>query len=335
MSDANPATHLFWLFAVAAGFAPGARAFAPSVVSTPGTEPAVSIYDLGTRSSVEASPPEASSDLPEASERRLLMAEFQPKLTFAPIQGEKSEIPDHPSLNERFYFGVGAFAATSSTEAALESSTGIGASVDFENTLGLDSNAITPQGLARWRFSERWRLEFEYFKLDRSATKTIDGDITWGDDTFPDGTQVHSTFDISVLRLSCGYSFFKTKDKEVGVALGFHLTDVNVGLSSSGISGDDGKLLAPLPVLSVYGQFALTDVWAISSRFDAFRMEYDPFQGHIYSLGLDALCNPWRNFGFGIGYRALDIGGSIDGGDWEGELRSTYTGPIVFATLFF
>jgi hypothetical protein len=70
---------------------------------------------------------------------------------------------------------------------------------------------------ARWRFAEKWRLEAEYFGLKRSATRTLATEIEWGDTTYPVGTAVDSTFDITDTRLAVGYTFFKRKDKEIGV----------------------------------------------------------------------------------------------------------------------
>ncbi len=249
-----------------------------------------------------------------------------------PLQGT---IPVHPSLTDRFWFGVGAFLATTATEIRLDSDSGIGTNLDVEDVLGLDETVVAPQGLARWRISDRWRLELEYFEVDRSHTRQTTTDIDWGDQTFPAGTQIKSEFNMSVTRLSVGYSFFKRPDKELGVALGFHLTDIDARLSSSGGNAEGGAVLAPLPVISMYGQCALTDVWAVAGRLDAFRLEYDPYKGSIYSIGVDVLCQPWRHVGFGLGYRSLMVDASAQGSDWEGRFSTNFQGPIAFISCSF
>ena len=269
----------------------------------------------------------------DSPEMRLLADEFRPRI--ADSHDAQPPIPTHPALVDRFFFGVGAYAASSNTEARLDSPSGIGTTVDLEDVMGLESNDIVPQGIARWRMADRWRLELEYFELNRSNTQDVTIDIEWGDETFPVGTTVETTFDIAVARLSCGYSFFKRQDKELGVALGFHITDLHAELSGGGGNRDEGKLLAPLPVLSLYGQCALTDVWAISGRLDAFRLEYDSYEGHVYSIGLDALCQPWRHFGFGLGWRGLEIEASAENDGWKGEIGTSYTGPIAFISVSF
>jgi hypothetical protein len=244
-------------------------------------------------------------------------------------------VPHHPALTDRFFIGLGTFYAHSTSEARLTSPSGLGTSVSFEDALGLDNSDVVGQGLARWRMSDRWRLELEYFSLNRSNSKVLSQDIIWGDQTFPAGSQVDAKWDVSVARLSAGYSFFKTPDKELGVALGFHLTDIKAELATSGGNGDSGKLLAPLPVLSGYGQVALTDHWAIAARLDAFRLAYKPYEGHIFAMGVDLLYQPWRYLGFGLGFRSLEIAASASNNDWEGAVRSSFSGPIAFISTSF
>jgi hypothetical protein len=244
-------------------------------------------------------------------------------------------IPNNPALNDTWFFGLGATFMNSSTQAELKSGAGAGAIVDFEDAFGLAKNDWAPEGLARWRFSERWRVEFEYFSFNRENSKTTAQDITWGNTTIPAGTQVNAKFDVSDIRLSCGYSFFKTQDKELGVALGLHVMNFDAELSTSGGSAGEGKVTAPLPVASMFGQFALTDEWSVGGRLDVLRIEYQPFYGNIISVGVDALWQPWRHWGFGLGWRTLQVSGGLSSSDWDGSINTTYTGPIAYVTSSF
>ena len=54
------------------------------------------------------------------------------------------------------------------------------------------------------RLGERWRLQFEYYDLNRSATKTITRQIDWGDTTFPIGATINTKFDSTIYRLTGG-----------------------------------------------------------------------------------------------------------------------------------
>jgi hypothetical protein len=217
----------------------------------------------------------------------------------------------------------------------LQSSAGVGGIIDFENVLGLKEESWVPILNARWRTSENWRIELEYFNLNRSGTKTLGQDITWNGQTIPAGSTVDSKFDFSDVRVSFGYSVYKTKDKELGFALGAHVADIKAEIGLSGQSGAAGKLIAPLPVFSMFSGFAMSDNWAVAARFDAFSLTFDPFHGHLYDLGLDLLWNPWRHIGFGAGFRSLQVQAGVSATDFSGDIDMNFSGPIIYMTAAF
>jgi hypothetical protein len=248
----------------------------------------------------------------------------------------EGDIPDHPALSAKWYFGAGLFIPKTTTEARLTSSTlGVGAIVDFEDTLGMDDEKEVPGFMARWRIGHRWRIEAEYFQLNRSATRGTDREITWGDVVYPINTQVSSSFDFSDLRVSAGYSFFRTKDKELGVGLGFHVAAYDISLTAAAVGSESEDVTAPLPVLNIYGQFALTDRWAVGARLDRLSLNYDKYEGSIGSLGVDLMYQPFRNFGLGLGYRATVFDLKVSENNRELEVRQNFSGPILFLTANF
>jgi hypothetical protein len=257
-----------------------------------------------------------------------------------PVQAQ-DVVPNHPALTDKFYFSVGAFVPKTSTSASLESSSaGAGAVIDFERALGMRTQEVVPDVGFRWRFTERWRLEAEYFQLNRSGDKVLGQDITWNGQPITAGSEVLSKFDFSDLRTSVGYSFFKTKDKELGVSFGFHVASYDVGLQAvtgpAVVAGDQAKkILAPLPVLSAYGQFALTDEWAVGARLDRFTMTYDRYNGNITSIGVDVNYQPFRHVGFGLAYRSLFIVLKATGPDFAAEFNQTFQGPLLYMNASF
>src|SRR6476659_1461927 len=108
-----------------------------------------------------------------------------------PALAQSPDVPDHPALRDKFYLGAGVFLPKTSTSAQLNSSTlGIGTNIDFERTLGFEDSKSVPAFFGRWRFGERWRLEAEYFELNRSGTRTLSRDIQWGDRVFAANSQL-------------------------------------------------------------------------------------------------------------------------------------------------
>jgi len=245
-------------------------------------------------------------------------------------------IPSHPALTDRFVFELGAYYSKASTAASLgPSGGGTGVVVDFENTLGLEDRNVSAIGGFAWRMSERWRLEVEYFSLNRDATRTLAADVTWGDQTFTAGSTVNSAFDFSDLRVGVGYSFFKRRDKELGAGVGLHVSGIKASLQSSGIGAESTDVLAPLPVLSFFGAFALTNEWAVRMRMDWLSLNYDIYSGDFRSTAIDVLYQPFRNVGFGLGLRSYVLDVEVDDTDWRGRARTVFTGPAAFMTASF
>jgi len=249
--------------------------------------------------------------------------------------GAEDAIPDHPALRDQFYFALGAYFPKTTTSAQLTSRTGVGAMVDFEDTFGMGSAETVPVALARWRFGERWRVEAEYFQLNRTGERVIDRDIQWGENVYPVNTNVHSKFDFSDLRVSVAYSFFKRVDKEIGVGLGLHVAAYDVSLSANTIGEEQQDVTAPLPVLSFYGQFALTNQWALGTRVDFFSLSYENYDGRLSAVGMDVTYQPFRHVGFGLGWRSLFLSLEAEKDARHLKVKQTFQGPMAFMTVSF
>lgn len=245
-----------------------------------------------------------------------------------------AQAPLHPALEDEWTFGLGVFFPRTTTQVTLTSNTtGVGGAVDLEDTLDMERYKAVPTFYARWRINHRWRIDAEYFQLNRDSTRVIDRDIQWGDTTFPVNTQISSKFNFNDLRVSAGYSFFRTPDKELGFGLGLHMASYDVSMNSPVTSGEGQDVLAPLPVLSFYGQFALTDRWAVGARLDRFTLEYDKFSGSLTSLGLDLQYQPFKHVGFALGYRAMAIRAEVEGDRVTGKFRQTFEGPMLSVSV--
>lgn len=244
--------------------------------------------------------------------------------------------PAHPAFNDRFILDLGGFYFQTSTQASLApSGGGVGVVVDFENSLGLEERNWGGLGGFLWRMSERWRLEVEYFEVNRSASRTLSKQIEWGDQVYPVGTTVSSAYDFSDARIGVGYSFFKRPDKELGAGVGLHVASIKTSLQGAGVGSESSDVLAPLPVLSLYGGVALTKEWAVRFRGDWLSLSYGNYSGSLRSSALDVLYQPFRNVGFGLGSRTLILDVEISETSWRGKARSTFSGPTAFMTVSF
>jgi hypothetical protein len=264
--------------------------------------------------------------------RRIVLA----ALLAGPLAASADELPNHRLLSDQFRISLGSLYAESTSQARLGSSTG-GAGVDviFEDALGLESRKLVGELGMYWRFAEDWRFDLSYFSLKRSADRALTADIEWGDNSYTAGTVVSSSLNISDLRAAVGYSFFRRRDKELGVGLGLHSTAFKASLEAAGAGGRSESVTAPLPFLALYGNFALTDTWALSVRADWLSLSYDKYSGGIRATAFDVVYQPYRNFAFGFGMHSLNLRLDVDNPDSKFAARLALQGPAAFVSYSF
>lgn len=249
---------------------------------------------------------------------------------------ESEHIPDHPMLSDAWYLSAGALWADSNVTANLNrGAIGAGALIDFEDDMGLKESNLIGLFDARWYFARRWLLEVEYFKLDRDHEKQVQRVIDWGDLNVPVDAFAKGSFNIEDFRVSFGYSFFRSKDKEVGVGLGAHVAKLEAGLETRNFGSDVASQTAPLPFLSLYARMALTDRWLLSMRVDRLSLDTGDIDGSVFSSGLDVIYQPWRHFNIGLGFRDINFQISSTSDDWRGKAQIQQSGPTLFVGATF
>jgi hypothetical protein len=245
-----------------------------------------------------------------------------------------ASVPHHRLLNDSFRLTLGGFRADSTTEARLSPATGgAGADVNFEDLLGLDKIKLIGEASLYWRFAERWRVDLGYFSLNRNGTRTLDTQIDWGGNTYPIGTTVNSNYKLTDLRVAVGYSFFRRPDKELGVGFGLHRTGLAASLDAAGIGAANQSVTAPLPFVTLYGNFALTDTWAFSTRLDWLSLSYDKYSGGIRSSAVDFVYQPFAHWAFGFGIHNLTLNLDVNNPNSKLQTRIVFQGPAAFASF--
>lgn len=237
----------------------------------------------------------------------------------------------HPGLQDRWTLEIGAYAPKVDTNVNLHGPGGAGTTVSFEDELGLADRKTMAAILGRVRLGERWRIEAEYFSLDRSGTRAVSRTINWGGNVYTAGTVVTSEFNSDIYRLSGGYSFVKDARRELGVALGLHVTDFTTSLAAAGVGTRSGDALAPLPTIGLYGAYAFTPKWLLSGRVDYFSLKYDEYDGSLKNLSAGIDYRFARNFGIGVSYRYVDYQLDATKASFTGSVNYQFSGPQLYA----
>jgi hypothetical protein len=244
-------------------------------------------------------------------------------------------------LNQRMWLHLGAFRPHIDSVFQIDSARSaalLGTRIHGESDLGWADSDTVGSLLLGARLRDRWRVEFEYFQLDRSADSPMRGrDITVGETSFSLAAQLSSEFASRVYRLTAGYSFLRLPRAEAGAALGLHVTDFSIALEGTGmVDGvtvlrrrEQRKELLPLPTAGLYGSWAFADDWVVQARFDWFSLTYDGYEGTLWNVQANLLYRLWPNVAVGFGYRLNDYELKADRSSWRGQVDYRFHGPQI------
>ena len=248
---------------------------------------------------------------------------------------------------EKFGVYLGYFIA--STDSSFRIGSGIGLDIDVENLLGLDSTNTVFRTGALWRFSDnrRHRLDFNWFSLNRDGTRQILDEITIENRegekvTIEAGSTVDAFFNLDIYEVAYSYSFFQDERVDLAAGIGFYVMPIDFGLRVTGLVDKEGSedFTAPLPVVGLRMDFALTPQWFIRTGSQFFYLEYDSFKGSILDFRAAVEYNPWKHVGIGLGFDTMAIKLESDGEDFPGidltgKVGFNYTGLQLYLRWFY
>lgn len=249
-----------------------------------------------------------------------------------------------PAAGQRVWLQLAAFRPDIDSTLRLDRAGGAlqGTRLDGESDLGLARHRTQPAALLGVRLGERWRAEFEYLRMSRSARSgTGPGGIAFGDAVFQ--AEVDAAMRSETYRLSLGYSALRTPVSELGLVVGAHLTDMMVRLrGSASVNGqpvagftERRRETLPAPTVGLYGSHRLGARWELDGRVDFFKLSHDGYRGRIVNAQANALYHATRNIAVGLGWRHEYLRVDADRSSFNGTLRQRWSGPQAFVRVGF
>ncbi|MCG6898482.1 MAG: hypothetical protein LJE75_00600 [Gammaproteobacteria bacterium] len=249
----------------------------------------------------------------------------------------------NPMLDDKFTFRLGAtwlkadgdFSSTRNGEPTDKLST---------SDLGVDDTETNAAFSARWRFTERWRLSFDYFGLDIDGNVREDFDILdFGDIQASGFLAVDTKFDTDFYITQVGYSLLKNERAELGIGGGMHLVRFDTKLKVSGgindksgsVQSDSVDLTAPLPNLLGFGTYAFTPKLALEGGVGWFGLDYNDYSGNLTSAFANLEYRMTDHFGVGIGYNYIHMDLAIDKSKRTDKYNIDYKGPVAYVSASF
>jgi hypothetical protein len=251
---------------------------------------------------------------------------------------------------EKLSVNFGLFLTTFDSNVVLSGS-GAGVLVNLEDLFGLDTTTSQYRINARYRAWRRHHFYFSFYDLSRDAKRTLTVDIPETDPPVTAGAGVESNLDIRIYQVGYTCSFWNDDRVDLGAGLGFYIMDLGAGVGViAGVEGGEdiaGDVLlaeaitAPLPVLNLRSNVAITKRVFLKNTLDVFYISLSGFEGLLLDTTVALEGHITRFFGLGMGFNFLtvEIEGDGDaeflGGGWNGKLNFDYSGLSIYAKFFF
>ena len=223
------------------------------------------------------------------------------------------------------------------TTVSVNSALGLGAVIDYQKDLGGEDGDTIPRIDAYYRFNERHRIDFTSFSLDRKGTRTLDIDITIGDETFAATQTIDSDIKYTLYKVGYGYSFYHSPKTELTLTAGLNITKYDLQFAlDDGTKAESAGVTVPLPVIGLRMGYAITPKWNVLYVSEAFFIDIDDtFRGAILNYELNTEYRLFKHFALGAGIARIGINAEVDDDKWRGKVTDSYRGFNLFGTFYF
>jgi hypothetical protein len=242
---------------------------------------------------------------------------------------------------EKFKVGAGLFVPVNNTKVQVEANgSAAGTDIDFNKDLGLDAAQLTFMLSFQWRISRRSRLSLTYYDMNRSATHTLQKDITFKGETYYINSTVSTYFRNSIYQFSYGYAFIEKPTYEAGILIGAHTVGTKAGISLNGMStgantDNNFGFTAPLPDLGIWGGYAFTNRFAVNLDFDYLALTINNINGRLIAYDFLFTYKLIRQLDISLAYSGLNFNVKASKNNVNGNFRWGYNGPSFGATFSF
>lgn len=242
---------------------------------------------------------------------------------------------------EKFKLTAGLFVPINNTKVQVEANgSAAGTDIDFQKDLGFGASQLTFLANFQWRISRRSRINLSYYDMNRSATHTLQKDITFNDQTYHINSSVSTYFNTAIYQFSYGYAFIEKPTYEVGVLIGAHTVGTKAGISlngaNTGLSQDNNfGFTAPLPDLGIWGGYAFSNRFAVNLDFDYLALTINNIDGRLVAYDLAFTYKLLRQLELSLAYTGLDFDVKTSKKNVSGNFRWGYNGPAIGATFSF
>jgi len=174
-------------------------------------------------------------------------------MTLIPISAIAQEKNKEVAFSDKYMIRLSTYYVDrAATNITILSDAGIGTGINFKDNLGGEDTDSVPRIDAYYRFNDRHRIDFTSFSINRTGSKTLDIDLTIGDELFQSTDTINSRIKYTIYKVGYAYSFYHSPEVELSLLAGLNFTgyDVNYSLDS-GAKSSAQDVTAPLPMFGL------------------------------------------------------------------------------------
>lgn len=252
-----------------------------------------------------------------------------------------------PQLTSAWRIVAGGNLTTFETTAAWSPAGLAGAVIILEDTLGLDENTTTYLLGASYRFNRRHSLELTATDLRRTASRTLEGEIDWGDYVFRAEGMVRSELDTRIFKLTYRYDFSDTDRLNAGFVVGLSTFDLGLTLSGEArLESSEGEewvegvvegasAIAPVPVFGFFLEYALSPRWITRFQADLIELSVSDYGGRVIEADFAIEYGVTDVFALGLGLGGTDLEYRSDEEDERFGIRYRFSSLGAYAAFTF
>jgi hypothetical protein len=215
---------------------------------------------------------------------------------------------------------------------------GLGINLNVEKFLGLDSTNRVFRFDGGWRLSRNRRhtIDVSWFNLNRQGDKVLTEDLDIDGTTIIRGAAIESIYKIDIVKVRYDYSFVLDERVDLNVGGGLYVMPIELGIGEKGKDVTKRDITAPLPVVSLGFDFALTQKWFLRQDIDLMYLSISGVTGTILDLNAGVERNISKHLALGLGVERLSIsidaesGSDYPGLDFVGQVGFNYIGAQFY-----
>jgi len=252
--------------------------------------------------------------------------------------------------SERFKLRVGGFLIDRFDTTARFDSTQfpIGTLIDLEENFNVDSSETALRIDGFYRFNNRHRIDWTYYRSRRSGAAIATQEYIIGDPDDPEGgfviprdSRIQTQWNFDLLKIGYAYSFLNKRRYEMFIGTGLNIRNLDIAISyqaaiSTFSDNDsfDGEGLIPLPTAVIGGRWNLTEKWQSIFRYEFFLLQVGDFSGSQQDFQLLFEHSTFKHVGFGLGLNSIDTNIRARDENIRGEFDSRILGLLGYIKFY-